>query len=60
MLQLSPNFSKLVGTGIHATKNISVMKNISQKIGDGSYVSWLEKSWTKEEEEALKAVQLSI
>ncbi len=36
------------------------MKNISNKIGNGNYISWLEKSWTSEAESDLTKTQTDI
>ncbi len=36
------------------------MKAISQKVGNGSYIAWLEKSWTGEAQTELTQTQTDI
>ena len=45
MSRLVPAIQKMVGTGTVAAKNTTTMKTISQKVGSGSYIDWLRKSW---------------
>lgn len=59
--KLVPTVKKLVGTGTPAaTKNIAVIKNIGNKVGDGNFVAWLEKSWTGDAETALTKTQADL
>lgn len=61
MTKLVPILQKLVGPGTPtAGKNINTMKTISQKIGNGSYIAWLEKSWTGEAQTELTQTQSDI
>lgn len=59
--KLVPTVKKLIGAGTPAAaKNIITIKNIGNKVGDGSYVSWLEKSWTGDAETALTKTQSDL
>lgn len=61
MTKLVPSLQKLVGSGTaQAKKNIDIMKTISQKVGDGNYISWLEKSWTGSAQTELTDTQTTI
>ncbi len=61
MTKLAPNLQKLVGAGTpSAGKNIMTMKSISQKVWDGDYIAWLEKSWTGEAQTELTQTQTDI
>lgn len=61
MTRLVPTLQKLVGAGTPAAgKNINTMKTMSQKVGDGTYISWLEKSWTGEAATELTQTQADI
>lgn len=61
MTKLVPALQKLVGAGTPAAgKNINTMKTISQKVGEGTYINWLEKSWTGEAETELTQTQADI
>jgi len=61
MTRLVPTLQKLVGAGTPAAgKNINTMKIISQKVGDGTYINWLEKSWTGEAATQLTQTQSDI
>lgn len=61
MTRLVPTLQKLVGAGTPtAGKNINTMKIISQKVGDGTYINWLEKSWTGEAATELTQTQADI
>lgn len=61
MTRLVPTLQKLVGAGTPAAgKNINTMKTMSQKVGEGTYISWLEKSWTGEAATELTQTQADI
>lgn len=61
MTRLVPALQKLVGVGTpSAGKNINTMKSISQKVWSGSYISWLEKSWTGDAQTELTQTQSDI
>lgn len=61
MTRLAPTLQKLVGVGTPAAgKNINTMKTISQKVGEGTYISWLEKSWSGEAQTELTQTQSDI
>jgi ethanolamine utilization microcompartment shell protein EutS len=61
MTRLVPTLQKLVGAGTPAAgKNINTMKTMSQKVGEGTYISWLEKSWTGEAQTELTQTQSDI
>lgn len=61
MTKLVPTLNKLIGVGTpSAGKNINTMKAISQKVGNGTYISWLEKSWTGEAQTELTQTQTDI
>ena len=61
MTKLVPALQKLAGIGsTAASKNINTMKSISQKVGSGTYISWLEKSWTGEAATELTQTQADI
>lgn len=61
MTRLAPTLQKLVGAGTPAAgKNINTMKTISQKVGEGTYISWLEKSWSGEAQTELTQTQSDI
>lgn len=61
MTRLVPTLNKLIGVGTpSAGKNINTMKAISQKVGSGNYITWLEKSWTGEAQTELTQTQTDI
>lgn len=61
MTKLVPTLQKLIGVGTPAAgKNIVTMKTISQKVGGGDYINWLEKSWTGEAQTELTQTQADI
>lgn len=61
MTKLVPTLNKLIGVGTpSAGKNINTMKAISQKVGNGNYIAWLEKSWTGEAQTELTQTQTDI
>lgn len=61
MTKLVPTLNKLIGVGTpSAGKNINTMKAISQKVGNGNYIAWLEKSWTGEAQTELTQTQADI
>jgi hypothetical protein len=61
MTKLVPTLQKLVGVGTpSAGKNIITMKTISQKVGNGKYINWLEKSWTGDAQTELTQTQADI
>lgn len=61
MTKLVPTLQKLIGVGTpSAGKNIITMKAISQKVGGGDYMTWLEKSWTGEAQTELTQTQTDI
>jgi hypothetical protein len=58
MNRLVPMLQKLVGVGTPiAGKNINTIKTMSQKVGEGDYINWLEKSWTGEAQTELTQTQ---
>ena len=58
MIRLAPVLQKLTGVGTPiAGKNMLTMKNISNKVGSGDYIPWLEKSWTGDAETSLTKTQ---
>lgn len=61
MTKLVPTLQKLIGAGTPSSgKNILTMKTISQKVGSGDYITWLEKSWTGEAQTELTQTQADI
>jgi ethanolamine utilization microcompartment shell protein EutS len=61
MIKLVPALQKMVWPGTtSAGKNIVMMKSISQKVGEGDYISWLEKSWTGDAQTDLTQTQTDI
>jgi hypothetical protein len=61
MNRLVPMLQKLVGVGTPiAGKNINTIKTMSQKVGEGDYINWLEKSWTGEAQTELTQTQWDI